>query len=402
MTLTHISLFAGIDGFGLGFERAGIDTIARVENNPFKVNVLRKHYPDDLLIEDIHDAGKHNLSYADVISFGSPCQDLSIAGKREGLHGDRSKLFFEAIRIVNELRPAFAVWENVPDAISSNNGRDFALVLTAFQECGAVDLAWRTLDAQYFGVPQRRRRIFLVADFRAERSAEILFESASLYGSVEPGATAGEGTATTVSASPPSRRNGGSDPTAGHFVVGTLSSSSAGTARTGNARSEADMLIVEKRRKESDKRFLSFGEYVEDDSASTLKARDGKDATDLILAIDLQQVTSAVNRSKPYPQSPAITTNSDIIAFNWNAGVGAGLSSGRVAPTLRRGHHNHPAVQSTQTGVRRLTPTECGRLQGFPDGWCSMLSDTRQYEAYGEAVAVPVAEWLGRRIVKYA
>src|SRR5690606_1758225 len=118
-----------------------------------------------------------------VITFGSPCQDLSVAGKRAGLDGERSSMFFEALRVFREMReatnggsPALVVWENVPGAFSSNGGRDFAYVLAGLAELGAVDIAWRVLDAQYFGVAQRRRRVFVIADFGGERAAEILFE----------------------------------------------------------------------------------------------------------------------------------------------------------------------------------------------------------------------------------
>ena len=165
MTLTHGELFAGISGFGQGFARVGIKTVWHVEIDDKCRVILGHHYPDTLLLDDVKECGKHNLPPVDVISFGTPCQDLSVAGKRKGLKGERSGLFFEGIRIVDELQPAFAVWENVPGAFSSNSGRDFASVLAAFRECGARDIAWRVLDAQYFGVAQRRRRVFVVADF---------------------------------------------------------------------------------------------------------------------------------------------------------------------------------------------------------------------------------------------
>jgi site-specific DNA-cytosine methylase len=176
MGLSHGELFAGIGGFSVGFEAAGIETAWQVEINPAAQKVLKVHYPNILLLGDVRECGAHNLGHVDVITFGSPCQDLSISGKREGLSGTRSGLFFEAIRIVDELHPTFAVWENVTGALSSNAGRDFAIVLAAFRDCGARDIAWRTLDAAGFGVPQHRRRVFVVADFVGERAGEVLFE----------------------------------------------------------------------------------------------------------------------------------------------------------------------------------------------------------------------------------
>ena len=156
----------------------------------------------------------------DIISFGSPCQDLSISGKQAGLSGKRSRLFREAVRIIYEMReatngiyPAFAVWENVPGAFSSNKGEDFRTVLEEITKASipmpdsgkwaqagmvrisGIDVAWRQMDAQYWGIPQRRKRIFLVADFRGRRAAEILFKPESLLGYSETGAEAKAGIA---------------------------------------------------------------------------------------------------------------------------------------------------------------------------------------------------------------
>lgn len=172
--VTHGELFAGIGGFSVGLERAGIQTLWRVEIDADCQAVLRRHYPDGLLFSDVREVGAHNLPPVDVITFGSPCQDLSVAGRRAGLGGERSGLFFEAIRIIRELRPTFAVWENVPGALSSNGRRDFGAALDALAESGAMDIAWGVLDAQWFGVAQRRRRVFVVADFAGERAAEVL------------------------------------------------------------------------------------------------------------------------------------------------------------------------------------------------------------------------------------
>ena len=147
------------------------------------------------------------------------CQDLSIAGKRAGLSGERSNLFYEAIRLITALRPAFAVWENVPGAFSSNAGRDFAAVLAAFRDSGVRECAWRVLDAQYFGVPQRRRRVFLVADYRGDRATQILFEPQSLSGDSAPRSNAGR-------------------------VIASLLASGAGTSRPAGLASEPDFLIV--------------------------------------------------------------------------------------------------------------------------------------------------------------
>src|SRR5689334_1470137 len=135
MGLTHGELFAGISGFGLGFERAGIETRWAVEIDPACRRVLAHHHPDAALYDDVREVGAHNLEPVDVITFGSPCQDLSVAGKRQGFDGERSGLYFEAVRIIRELNPRYAIWENVPGAFSSAGGADFAAALAALVGC---------------------------------------------------------------------------------------------------------------------------------------------------------------------------------------------------------------------------------------------------------------------------
>jgi site-specific DNA-cytosine methylase len=154
-----ISLFAGVGGFDLGFERAGFQIVAHVEKDEKCRELLRSKWPDAISLDDVCTAGKHNLPECDVITFGFPCQDLSVAGKRAGLTGKRSGLFYEATRIIDELKPTYCIFENVPGLLSSNDGKDFANVLDAITDIGyCVDV--NVLDAQYFGVAQRRRRVF--------------------------------------------------------------------------------------------------------------------------------------------------------------------------------------------------------------------------------------------------
>src|SRR5262245_52521261 len=152
-------------GFDLGLAAAGLACRWQVEIDPDAGEVLARHFPDTPRLGDVRDCGAHNLAPVDLICFGSPCQDLSVAGRKVGLDGARSGLFFEAARIIRELRPAYALWENVPYALSSNGGRDFGAVLDTLAECGALDIGWRLLDAQYFGLAQRRLRLFVVASF---------------------------------------------------------------------------------------------------------------------------------------------------------------------------------------------------------------------------------------------
>lgn len=221
--LTLGSLFDGIGGFPYAASFYGIKALWASEIIPECVSVTRRHFPDMEHLGDITKLDGGKLPPVDIITFGSPCQDLSVAGQRKGLAGERSGLFLEAIRIINEMQeatdgeyPKFALWENVPGALSSSGRRDFKAVLEAFAEAeipmpgsgqwanagmvrgGRADIAWCVYDAQYFGVPQRRRRIFLVADFRGGRSAEILFVPKSLPGHSAAGEEQGEGAAAVI------------------------------------------------------------------------------------------------------------------------------------------------------------------------------------------------------------
>jgi len=319
--LTMGSLFSGIGGFDLAFERAGCEVRWQVEIMPSCHVVLAHHWPDVPLYHDVREVGAHNLEPVDIITFGSPCQDLSVAGKRAGLQGERSGLFHEAIRIIRELRPRFAVWENVPGALSSHHGRDFAVALDALAECGALDLAWRILDAQHFGVPQRRRRVFVVADFRGQSAGQILFESEGVRGDSASSDAPREDVAGTLGGGA-GQRGWAPDTDRMTFIAGTVSAKWAkGTG--GPSGDEAQNLI-----------------------AHTLQSSGGSED-------------------------------------------GTGRGTRLVAESA---------------AVRRLTPLECSRLQGFPDDWLDIadLSDSAKYRMLGNAVAVPVVEWIARRMMAVA
>jgi DNA (cytosine-5)-methyltransferase 1 len=172
MALTFGSLFAGVGGFDMGFEQAGWDCKFQVEWDKNCQQILNKHWPDVPKWLDVSDVNGAEIPPVDCIIFGSPCQDLSVAGKRAGLEGERSGLFHEAVRIIKEMRdatngtfPRWTVWENVAGALSSNNGRDFGTVINEMAKAGAHLQEYALLDAQHFGIPQRRRRVFLVSCF---------------------------------------------------------------------------------------------------------------------------------------------------------------------------------------------------------------------------------------------
>lgn len=161
--LTLGSLFAGIGGFDYGFSMADFSGKWAVEWDEKCQSILRRHFPECDIHGDITSVQSNKLSPVDVITFGSPCQDLSHAGKRVGITGSRSRMFFEAIRIIKDLDPKIAIWENVTGSLSSNNGNDFLCVIKHMSMNGSRNVAYRVLDSQYFGVPQRRRRVFVVS-----------------------------------------------------------------------------------------------------------------------------------------------------------------------------------------------------------------------------------------------
>ena len=233
MTMKLGSLFDGSGGFPLAGALNGIEPVWASEIEAFPIAVTTNRFPNMKHLGDVSNINGAEIEPVDIITFGSPCQDLSIAGKQAGLHeGERSNLFFQAIRIIKEMRnatsnqfPRYALWENVPGAFSSNNGDDFRAVLQSFcsiceegvsvprpadgvwQSAGCVlgdgySIAWRVLDAQYFGVPQRRRRIFLVGSFANERAGEILFKSEGLPWDSEKGRKAWESASRYVKGGP--------------------------------------------------------------------------------------------------------------------------------------------------------------------------------------------------------
>ena len=221
--LTLGSLFDGSGGFPLGGLISGIAPVWASEIEPFPIRVTTKRLPFMKHYGDVSKMDGGSIEPVDIITFGSPCQDMSIAGKREGLDGNRSGLFYEAVRIIKEMRcttngkyPRYIVWENVPGAFSSNKGEDFRCVLESvcriadetvsvpsvkkWQSAGSIvgdgySVAWRVLDAQYWGVPQRRKRIYLVADFAGGSAGKILFESEGVSGYSAEGFRAWQGAA---------------------------------------------------------------------------------------------------------------------------------------------------------------------------------------------------------------
>lgn len=409
--LRFISLFAGIGGFDLALEQAGMVCAGQVEKDRHCQGVLAHHFPNVKRMGDIRNVGYEDFEGCDVLVGGSPCQDVSVAGRRKGLAGERSGLWFEFHRLIREIRPKYVVFENVPGLLSSRQGRDFAVILGGFTgwipdvpdagwKSGGVirgyrgyyHAAWRVLDAQYFGVPQRRRRVFIVASLGDGSCAEILFESESRTWNPQTRRKARQGAARHASG------RTGTDGEEEARVVGTLAASGAGSSRPAGQANETDMLVYGMQRSD---------EYDETDVASTQSHRQGKSATDLVVeALDMRNSRSNGDISGTLQaKDKGYSLNyQNPIAFMGGQGAKAGGlgDSEDVSPTLKgagSGTNQVPSV-AYASGVRRLTPVECERLQGFPDGWTEGQSDSMRYRQLGNAVAVPVVEWIGRRMVE--
>lgn len=454
------SLFAGVEGFGQGLEAAGFEVAWQVEIDKDAVSVLERHYPTTHRVRDVREAGAHNLTPVDVITFGSPCQGFSVAGRQDGLADARSGLFGEAVRIINELHPAVAVWENVPGAFSSNDGRDFGAVLASLAQSGAMDIGWRVLDAQWFGVPQRRRRIFLVADFRAHRSIEVLFESEGcgwdsaacgeagqgLAGDVEDGSgvisiqygarpreysqglgvsiggpsytldtlgehadgvlserrVAGDSIAHAVTC----HSAKGGDPSTDNYVACQLADTlSVGANQTTGFVGDDVAHVVQASYGNSSPR----GDGADNQVVGTVRSHPRPGSNDFGLAVatwDDRQITAPDYRSGDRFGSPSHTLHtggmSVLHGIDWQKD-GCTVEDGTPTLTTSR----TPAVSGRPgMAVRRLTPRECERLMGWPDDWTryradgSEIADGPRYRMIGNGVVAPVARWIGERLMR--
>ena len=464
---TFISVFTGIAGFDLGFEQAGMTCVAQVENNAAALQVLDYHYPNVPKIKDVSHAGRHNLPDTDVVCGGFPCQDVSHAGRRAGLAGERSGLYFEFQRLVVELKPRCVVIENVPGLLTSNAGKDFAVVLGGLTGVipavpkrgwkyagvarGRSDLyrvAWRVLDSQYFGVAQRRERVFIVGCLGDGRAAEILFERAGGGGGAAARSAAGQNTAAPLKAGSPSRRNGGSSPVEGEFVVyGTpqiticqnSSNPQVGSpVNTPQSHAHAPLLAGTLGAAHGQNRGLGQENEIDSLISADIAGTVTSGANGVRLSADEpgMLVASALTTKSPSRILRGDGTDNIVQAVNFNASVTSDQPVRKSGKAGALSKSRREGIFSLQMGARRLTPLECERLQGFPDGWTAVMgklaqrmtsadldylraqyaraygvilpddkvrriiSDSARYARLGNAVTVTVARWLGTRILK--
>jgi DNA (cytosine-5)-methyltransferase 1 len=429
--MRHGSLFTGIGGFDLAFENAEIETAWQVDKDKNCKVVLKKHFPKTRRYEDVKNVGKNTLSAVDIITGGFPCQDVSVAGKRAGLAGKRSGLWFEFARIVDELKPEWVVIENVTGLLSSNEGRDMETIVRTLAGFG-YGVCWRCFDSQYFGLAQRRKRVFIVGHLGDGRAAKVLFESEGCRWDPPTRREAGEGT-------PPPTQEGFGHSGGKTFKINPVANTL--NTQTGSETSAMMQGVVGALQARDHKgvgnQYVNEGKVIafgaQNASAQELSASEEQSPT-----LNATKVPAVCGALQSRDHKGIGTTIDDKIVveekrlYQWSSGGGDDLKD--TAQTLRsQAEHNYqvlldtvwqmhhadevirenekpvaPTLQErmgtggnnvTMVGARRLTPTECERLQGFPDGWTAMLTDSARYRALGNAVSVPVAEWIARRIV---
>ena len=357
--MRYLSVCSGIEAASAAWGPIGMEPAGFSEIETFPCSVLAYRFPNVRNYGDMTRFEEWDINGTiDILVGGTPCQSFSVAGLRGGLEDDRGNLALTYCRILQKFRPRWFVWENVPGVLSSNGGRDFGSILGAMEELG-YGIAYRVLDAQYFGVPQRRRRVFVVGcagDWR--RAAEVLFEPGCLRGDSEKGGK--------------KRKD----------ITGSLASRTSAGGGLGTDFDIDGGLVP----------TTQFGPI-----AGTLTRRHDSspchDRGQNIVAYQLE--------ARSQVQAVAFAENSrSEIRLEGGDGQRTGvLSSGGGKPG-----QGCPTIAS-KIGVRRLTPRECERLQGFPDDWTlvphrnKLAADGPRYKAIGNSMAVPVMRWIGERIL---
>lgn len=352
--MRFVSLFAGVGGFDLGLERAGHECIGQVEIDKHSNYVLKKHWPNVPRWDDVQTAKGWAdeiglVGTTDLVCGGFPCQDLSVAGKRAGIAGSRSGLFFDALEFAVHVQAETIILENVPGLLSSNQGRDFGVVISEMANAGYGHLEWRVLDSQFFGVPQRRRRVFIVGSVRDRSRSPIFIERESLSRDFKK--------------------------------IKKEKQDSAAAVTGGTREAEPERVIFHAHR--------SDGARIQDETINTLTSYMG---------------TGGLNTPMiAYPMHGGMIGRED---KNGPSGSGF-LGENDPSYTLTSsGQSRHGVVAFERKGrfkatsnIRRLTPLECERLQGFPDNWTDVEgADSHRYKQIGNAVTVNVIEWIGKRL----
>ncbi len=365
------SLFAGVGGFDIAAERAGIEVAFQIEQDDKCTEVLEEHWPMITRYGDIKEVDADGLAKVDILAGGFPCQDYSQAGQRAGLAGDRGALWWDFARIIDAVAPRWVVGENVPGLINSRGGADFEEIIGSLTERG-YGVVWGVLDAQYFGVPQRRRRVFIVGHSGGVPKPGIL---ALAEGSLRYPAPRRETEA---------------------IAAGELARSVGNVGGGADYGANKGTLVIN--------RLQAFGEYDEAEVTSTIQSRDHKGATDLVIGNQRHEyrsieVAQGIDTQQDRKSSPMVVTEAVNIYPKHGQGAVLQASETDVASTVTGNRHERGTRVVTPGNVRRLTPLECERLQGFPDGWTARHTKSHRYRQMGNAVAVPVAEYILKNIV---
>lgn len=370
--MKYLSVCSGIEAASVAWHRLGWEPVGFSEIEPFPSKVLAHHYPQTPNLGDMTKYKEWNLGAIDVLVGGTPCQSFSVAGLRKGLEDPRGNLALVYCGILDHFRPQWFVWENVPGVLSSNGGRDFGSFLGALAQPG-YGFAYRVLDAQYFGVAQRRRRVFVVGCLGDWKSAaSVLFEPNSLRRDTAPSRKTGEEVAGTITRCAFSGGASGKPDGAavGHFI--TMAHGQGG-AEIGFDRGPTLTCNHEAP-------ILAFPSEMSGTQAASTE--------NLSPCLSVKHTTAV---AQPIVGALACNTGPrghDAGNFACNQAVDAG----HILPVL-------PSM-----AVRRLTPVECERLQGFPDGYTDIqpngkpTPDGPRYKALGNSMAVPVMQWIGTRI----
>lgn len=347
--LTAVSLFAGIGGFDLALESNGVNVVAQVEIDKWAQEVLKKRFPSSKIFKDVSQVTGKELIDAGfnptngVITGGFPCQDLSVAGRRAGLAGERSGLFWEIARLLEETQSKYFILENVPGLLSSQRGRDMGIVITTLVELG-YSVGWRVLDAQYFGVPQRRRRVFIIGSLGDKRGpTEILFEREGVRGIT--------------------KKNEGKTSTDSRVLRET-----SGTLGSEN------LTVFHP--------HMQDGIRVQGNTSNTLTAAAGTGGNNTLMVAHSMHGGMIGRKLENGPSGSGFKDNNE---------------SSYTLPASSQSIHG----VATKEIIRRFTPVEYERLQGFPDNWTEGQADTHRYKQLGNAVAVPVVNWIIKRLVDY-
>lgn len=407
--MRYLSVCSGIEAASVAWHPLGWEPAAFSEIEPFPCSVLEHRFPGVPNLGDMTKFEEWDIEPGsiDVLVGGTPCQSFSIAGLRGGLTDGRGNLALTYCRILHRLRPQWFVWENVPGVLSSNGGRDFGSILGAVAELG-YGFAYRVLDAQYFGVPQRRRRVFVVGCLGYwVRAAKVLFEPLGVFRNPEKGGKAKQEAAGAASGS---TGTGVKYAYYSHDYANDRITDPSGVspALTASADGSGNLNVA-----------ASTGNRAHCLNAGSMGRQDYETET-MIVAIQERAVSTNETNG---PQGSGFRTDGKAYTLEARHHVQAVAFSGRNRGDDGRGYDRPPNVTGDVAGtvdtvkpgnvagptigVRRLTPRECERLQGFPDDWTLVphrgkpAADGPRYKAIGNSMAVPVMRWIGSRISEH-